>query len=503
MQKLLTTIVALLLVVAIGSNVLLFVQNQDLRRRLLTQPQVQPIVAADGKLEALNTELDRYKRDYNKAASEVLTLREQKTTLDSAAQERDTLKSELDTLRQQNMQLQSQVQNLQTMNDINGQVSALRGLKPRSAVPRSFMNQEQLRTYFTTAYDKEYSADAEAVDMAVLRALDMGGEAQSGDLRKAQVDTMVKSVLGFYNQETKQLVIVTSRPQMGVHDRITYAHETTHSLQDQYYDLTALFKQADGNADTSLAIRALVEGDATLTMSLYAQKYLDAMDMVNYKLEAFRDLDPYSILYGGGGGVSGPAVESAMYFPYQEGAQFVAGLYSQGGYAAVNKAFRNPPRSTEQVLHPEKYLAGDQPIAVTLPNLGAALGWKTVTENTLGELYVRIYLEHVLPFEQAIPAGEGWGGDRYQVLQNDKGQLAFALSTAWDSAADAREFFDAYANYVPNLGGGTTKPLVTSANVSRWQLDGRQFYLKLSGNRVLVLHAPDAVTLDGMVGQFK
>ena len=499
MQKLLAAIIALILVLAIASNVLLFAQNQDLRRRLVSQPPAA--TPTSGNLEQVTADLERYKRDYNKAIGETLSLRERNTALGSAAEERDQLKRDLETLRQQNAQLQNQVQNLQTMNAINDQVAGLRGLKAQAAVPRSFMNQEQLRGYFTATYDKEYSAEAEATDAAVLRALDMGGEAQSGDLRKSQVDTMVKSVLGFYDQRTKQLVVVTNRPQMGVHDRITYAHETTHSLQDQYFDLTALFKQAGANADSTLAVRTLVEGDATLTMSLYAQRYLSAMDMVNYKLEAFSDLDPYSMLYGSGG--SGPYVESAMYFPYQDGAQFVSELYANGGYAAVNQAFRSPPRSTEQVLHPEKYLAGEQPIAVQLPNLGAALGWKTVSENTLGELYVRIYLEHVLPIEQAIPAGEGWGGDRYQVLENDKGQLALALSTAWDSAADAQEFFDAYAAYVPNLGGGATKPLTTTSSTRRWQLADRQFYLQRSGNRVLVLHAPDAATLERMLAQFR
>src|SRR5206468_8413694 len=109
------------------------------------------------------------------------------------------------------------------------------------------------------------------------------------------------------------------RAQMGVRDRVTYAHEFTHSLQDQHYNLTSLFARAADNEDYATALRGLVEGDATLTMGLYARDNLTAMDMANYRLEQFQSIDLSGILVGGGG----PMVESAAYFPYREGADFV------------------------------------------------------------------------------------------------------------------------------------------------------------------------------------
>lgn len=497
MQRIVIAAVSLVIILAVAVNLLLFAQNQDLRRRLATQPSpVTP--ASDGKVEELSAELERYQQITNKAVNEARGLREQNDKLNTAKTERDTLKTEVESLRQENSQLKNEVQNLQTMNTINGQVTTLRGLPPRSSVPRSFMNQSQLREYFTKSYDRTYSDEAEAADGAVLQALDMGGQGASGDLRKQQIEALTKSVLGFYDQETKNLVVVTNRSQMGVGDRVTYAHEFTHSLQDQHYDLTKLFARAKGNSDYRMAIRALVEGDATVSMSLYAQEHLDAMDRANYKLEMFSQLDPYSMFSGGG-----PLIESAAYFPYEEGAAFVGGLYSSGGYGQVDRAFADPPRSTEQVLHPEKYAIGEEPVALTLPNLAAALGWKLVGEDTLGELSIRIYLEHALPFEVAIPAGEGWGGDRYQVLQSDKGQLALALRTAWDTPEDAQEFVDTYRQYVLAIGGGSVRELNSNGTTARWQLDGRQISLARSGNQVLVLHAPDGATLDKLTAQFQ
>jgi hypothetical protein len=295
-------------------------------------------------------------------------------------------------------------------------------------------------------------------------------------------------------------VVVTDRPTMGVMDRVTYAHEFTHNLQDQHYDLKQLFARATGNGDYEEAIRALVEGDATLSMSLYAQANLTAMDIASYQIEQIEALDFSGILAPG----NGPLTESAAAFPYTDGASFVALLYETGGWQAVESAYANPPRSTEQILHPEAFYNGDEPQPVDLPDIGARLGggWKTMVEDTLGELYMRIYLEQGIEIRDAIRAGSGWGGDRYQVLQNSQGQLALALRTAWDTPADAAEFFDAYSTFVVMRGNGNPTVLQADSTHMRWQLADRQFYLSRAGSQVLVLHTPDAATLDALVGQF-
>src|SRR5439155_16288511 len=144
-----------------------------------------------------------------------------------------------------------------------------------------------------------------------------------------------------------------------------------------------------------------------------ARANLSATDIASYQLEQLQTVDLSGIFSGSGG----PLVESAAAFPYTDGMGFVSLLYGQGGWPAVAQAFANPPRSTEQVLHPVKYVAGDEPVQVRLPNLSAALGggWRALAEDTLGELYMRIYLEHYLNIDQAGAAAMGWGGDRYQV----------------------------------------------------------------------------------------
>ena len=502
MHRLAVSLSAFALLFVMMVNIALFVQNRQLRGQAGTasaQPQptqAAPSQAGPAQLADLQQQLARSEQDRIKATRDATSAHTQLAQLQSAAQERDTLKSQVQSLQQENQQLKTEVTNLETMNAINGQVAPLRGLTPLTKVPRDFMNHDQLRAYFTDAFAREWSPAAEQQQRAVLLALDM--DSGSTNLRQAQIDDMVKSVLGFYDQNSKQLVIVTERAKMGVRDKITYAHEFTHSLQDQHYDLTALFARAEGNSDYQMALKGLVEGDATLTMGLYARKNLTAVDIANYQIEQFQSIDLSGALMGGGG----PLIESAAYFPYQEGAQFVALLYQDGGWRAVNAAFKNPPRSTEQVLHPERYLGGDTPQSIRLPALELR-GWHTIAEDTLGELYLRIYLEHKLDVGQAISAAEGWGGDRYQVLGDDQGHLALTLQTAWDSPADAREFFEAYSAFVVALAGGNPQVLQADTTHVRMQLAGRQFYLSLRGSQVLVLHAPDAATLDALAAQFK
>jgi hypothetical protein len=497
MHRLAVSLSAFALILAMLVNGALFYQNTQLRKQVsaaAARPHAsQPDPDQAARIAALEQQLARSEQDRIKATRDATAARGQLGPLQDAARERDALKGRVQALEHENQQLRSEVGNLQTMNTINGQVAPLRGLLPTGSVPRSFMDHDQLRAYFTAELETQWSPEDELRAQAVLRALDMGDG--GAELRQAQIDDAVESVLGFYDHETKQLVVVTDRAQMGVLDRVTYAHEFTHSLQDQHYDLAKLFEPTGGNSDAQMALKGLVEGDATLTMGLYAREHFTAADIANYQLEQFQSIDLSGLRFGSGG----PMVESAAYFPYREGASFVATLYQLGGWEGIDAAYRNPPRSTEQVLHPERYYGGDEPVAVSLPALNLG-GWRTLAEDTLGELYLRIYLEHRLPFEQAIPACEDWGGDRYQVLADDQGRLALVLQTAWDSQAAARRFFDAAGSYVAAAGGA---PIAFEQSRSRWQLPGRQFYLSRVADQVLLLHAPDAATLDALVGRFQ
>ncbi len=123
---------------------------------------------------------------------------------------------------------------------------------------------------------------------------------------------------------------------------------------------------------------------------------------------------------------------------------FAADIYRAGGFPLVDTVFAHPPRSTEQILHPAKYLAGDQPRPVASPK--APAGYTVVTSDTLGELDTRTLLGRCMDAAVAERAAEGWGGDRYAVFTNARRELAMAWVSAWDTEDDAREIESALSN---------------------------------------------------------
>ena len=162
-------------------------------------------------------------------------------------------------------------------------------------------------------------------------------------------------------------------------------------------------------------------------------------------------------------------------FPYQNGLALVQRLIADGGYDAINAAFADPPDSTEQVLHPNKYVQREAPINVRIPAGFAGLvgpGWSEAVRDTLGELILRVWLtQHNISAEGARRATEGWGGDRLVLLRGANGSLAVAMKTTWDTADDALEFATTLlvVSQDPGFNGEVVPPRRDSATFSsRW-----------------------------------
>jgi hypothetical protein len=146
-------------------------------------------------------------------------------------------------------------------------------------------------------------------------------------------------------------------------------------------------------------------------------------------------------------------------------------VQSTGGWAGVNAYFTKMPASTEQILHPEKYTAGEAPVAVTMPSdLAARLGtgWKVPFQDTFGELQFGIWLRGAgVATATATAAAAGWGGDRLAVMEGPNGTWAVAMHTVWDTDADAAEF-DSAATTALAKAGGTAKVLPGAGGKTRW-----------------------------------
>ena len=185
---------------------------------------------------------------------------------------------------------------------------------------------------------------------------------------------------------------------------------------------------------------------------------------------------------------------NAFIFPYTTGRDFAAALFARNGWAGLNAAWENLPQSTEQIIHPDRYFAGDNPQIVDLPPLTGTLGdgWKLAEEAVLGEFFLREYLIQQLSSSDVDTAASGWGGDRYAVYWNEESdEVVLVLRTAWDSINDADQFRAAYGRYTDALFGP----------IGQAQADGGTCWqsrtvtcVYATGTEVLVVRAPDVAT---------
>jgi hypothetical protein len=323
------------------------------------------------------------------------------------------------------------------------------------------------------------------------RAMALLGELPAGtDLPRLLNRVQAESVLGFYvpGRPPKGGLYVRSSRGLDPYAKIILAHELTHAVTDQHFDLTKSDRlaAATGREDELAAYSALVEGDATLAMQRYLAERLTPAEQADAGLVASTQSTPER-------DAAPAAVRESMLFPYQEGLRFVRALYQQGGWRAVNDAYKDPPTSTEQLLHPERYLRDrDRPQKVEVANLSARLGpgWRPAAELSFGELDARLLLQGELAVTTAEAAAAGWDGGRLRTFQRGT-HTALALRTVWDSTAEATQFCNAMRGWATSRFGSATR----ASGSLQWSGAGQRTALRCTGPRVAWLSAPDRPTL--------
>ena len=332
---------------------------------------------------------------------------------------------------------------------IAAQVEQIRDLRPKADVTPALLDADQLRANLTADFDRNNPPALVAVTQGLY--IELGLLPQGGSLRTAYLDLEAGQVAGYYSADDKRLFVVSRSGGVGPTQRVTYAHEFTHQLQDQNFDLSKLGLDATDQGDRSLGRLALVEGDAVTTQTTWMTSNLNSTDLAQLLSDAS---DPAALAAL----QAAPAIlRTTVLFPYTSGATFVQKLMAAGGLQAVDAAFADPPDSTAQVLHPELYASRTKPIAINLPaTLAASLGsgWRLLGEDTLGELQIRGWLTaDGVDGATAATAAAGWAGDRVAILAGPSGQLALAMVIRWSTSTDVTEFATAYGGITAKLGG--------------------------------------------------
>ena len=314
--------------------------------------------------------------------------------------------------------------------ELQSEVADIGGVPFKHPVPLEYMTHAELAKYLRQMFDEEYPADRAMVDQRLLTAFDLLPE--EVDLREERGRLLLDNIAGFYDErpDRRRLYAVSEEHRLTPANQIVMAHELRHALQDQYMDVQGLLPESVGDFDDRrLALLSLLEGDATLVMEAFLMRRLPGVPE-----GAFADLSGVTLPDDGMAGT--PAVlRDQLVKPYFAGRDFVRALVQQGGWARVKEAWSHPPASSEQILHPEKYTAGDAPRPVSVDY--APTGGKLLGDGVLGELLLRTFLG-----EGREDAAAGWGGDHYR-LWDVKGRTLLVWRSVWDAPEAARQFTDA------------------------------------------------------------
>jgi hypothetical protein len=336
-------------------------------------------------------------------------------------------------------------------------VETLRGLRMGRPIPSYYFDAETLKRFVIKSLEQELPEAKRRPFIAFLESLHAVPE--RFDLPQMYQGLLGEQVAGFYDEDTKRLFV---REDFDVANsvlaRMILAHEICHALQDNAFGLKRLVSVPD-NDDRANAGLSVAEGDATLLMTEYVTHYCPEGALKEFPKYMFMDQSAMD---------SAPHFfRQMLVFPYLQGQVFVEETLSHGNDGR-DRVLREPPTTTEQVMHPEKFFDElDVPSSLTLlappgarwnlppsPALPASpQGFRPATINRMGELGLRTLLEERLGMGTAADAAEGWDGDAYVVYSGAEGKWWFCWESAWDSDADALEFAGAWVTFWRSITG--------------------------------------------------
>jgi hypothetical protein len=381
------------------------------------------------------------------------------------------------------------------------ETSELRQLPILRPVKSGTQSREEIQRFLIKNMDEDTTAAELHASEVSLKKL--GLVPADFQFRPFIISLLTEQVAGYYDPKQQEFFLADWIDLDG--QQPVMAHELTHALQDQHFNLRRFEKWPKGDSDAELAAHALVEGDASLVMGVYIARsplrIISLMKSMGANKSTTEEIDR-----------APRAIRESLLFPYEQGMLWAKQLYKPGDWSLVSKAYTDLPQSTEQILHAEKYFAREAPIKVTLPNIASTLGsgWKRIDTDVNGEWsYYLILDEYLKSAADSKRAAAGWGGDRYAVYEGSKpNEVVIVQLSVWDTPNDAMEFFDAYKKRTEKRYAGATP--IGSAYTdgsTKWHegqawrtQEGLVFVIRNSNSVVVVEGLPESTSLKKLEG---
>jgi hypothetical protein len=305
----------------------------------------------------------------------------------------------------------------------------VRGLEFLGDPVITILSEEELAQRVREDLEEEIDPDDIIIDQAffeLIGILDPGT-----DLAQVLTDLYAEQVAGFYDSDTKEMVIAGGQDLTPLGKTIVI-HELIHALADQHFDLGGRMDALmdEERYHEASALLALAEGEATYFQIVYFQS-LPGVDQLAAATESLEFdstvLDSLPEWFG-----------DDLMFPYDQGFLFVETLVSLNGIAAVDQAYGRLPTTVEQIIHPEAYRTFEPSRQVELPGNAIVPGYEIYEEGELGEWNLRLFLLDGVTDGDAIIGSAGWGGDDYRIMW-DGTEVIFLYQYEGDTPRDAEE----------------------------------------------------------------
>jgi hypothetical protein len=309
---------------------------------------------------------------------------------------------------------------LKAADEVLAQMSEILHLPPKGELKKSIRTRDEIRQHLLKDFNDEKEKDERLADEVLSKKLGLIPESLAWE--PFLLDLLTEQIAGLYDPKTREFYIADWIDPAD--QREVMAHELTHALQDEHYSIDKWADAAKPNDDAEFARHAVLEGSAFAAMLdwQYRGRGLSVRDLPD--LSGLLNPDVM------GGGEKDSKFDSApqfirdvLLFPYLSGAIFTQKLLQQyGGWQGFNRVFDHPPLSTQQILHPEVYLSGAAPVALTVPPLPAASApkWRKLEETVGGEFLVLEWIKEFSGTQRAKDLAAMWAGDRYAIYVDAK-----------------------------------------------------------------------------------
>jgi predicted Zn-dependent protease len=364
---------------------------------------------------------------------------------------------------------------------IRDETAAVREVSVNAATHEGTLTRDEYRNWIGESYSDvtpHERQQLQALNIA-FRLLHMMGPGD--DLLGSVTRQQSEDIIGFYQFKQNELAVIGDGSNLTSADDFTLSHEYTHSFQAGPLDAARAQSLADKEKDGDpteygTTVSCVEEGDATLASVLWAQKIFGAdwAQKVSGPTPAAGESATAATSVP-------PALDRYFNFDYDQCPSFVAAIYRARGWSGVDNLYGNPPTTTEQILHPEKYVNREQPTAMTPIDLANRLGkgWTKQTLSLFGEFDLYNYLFSVLGDEQvATQAAAGWGTGWIGVYarntsdKTSNGDVLVHIALDWDTERDVREFGAAYGALINKIAPGQG----AGGGATCWSLPGEYGY---------------------------